>query len=188
MKRNVFILLTALCIFGIAQAQVGVYRSSGVGVVKKEDVGENGPLTRNGKVYFYHGKPMTEKEMVNFVQQNCEMAYQHYEKSKSMEIAGWSLLGSGIILSPILGSALLAVPCDESNLNQVIGASMSFYVIGAAVAIVSVPLICVGSKHKKDTHKVYNTWCGYKELEQETSQLEFRLQTTSNGLGCALSF
>ncbi len=36
MKRRSILLLAALCLYGIAQAQVGVYRSSGWGAVQKE--------------------------------------------------------------------------------------------------------------------------------------------------------
>ena len=81
-------------------------------------------------------------------------------------------------------------PAGDPNF---INTGAAFVSIGGLSAITDVSMGIAGHVMKKNAHKVYNTWCGYKELEQETSQrnatpLELRLQSSSNGLGLALSF
>ena len=46
-----------------------------------------GLLTRNGKIYYYHGKPLTEKEMVVMMQQDCEQAYHYYKKQTNITVS-----------------------------------------------------------------------------------------------------
>ena len=199
MKRTLFILI-ALCAVVATQAQVGVgYYRSGYGSVQKaQDVG---PLTRNHNIYYYHGKPMKRAEMVQFLNENCKEAYDYYRKQQKIEKAGWGLFGSGIGIL-IIGAGVLggSEVYEKNNINPSrdtyhaiqwtgVGMMISAWVVGFA----SIPMIIVGNVQKKNAHKQYNTWFGYKELEQETSQrdvtpLELRLQSSSNGLGLALSF
>ncbi len=203
MKRiTLFILVLCLC--GIAQAQVGVgYYRSGYGVqkVKKQNLG---PLTRDGKIYYYHGKPMKEAEMVQLLNENCTEAYNYYKKQQRIANAGWGLFGAGIGMV-ILGGGLLggsgAINTDVypagsaerdrmyDKQNNLLASGIAFMCGGAVITGgIGMPMIIAGYAQKRNAHKVYNTWCGYKELEQETSQLEFRLQSSHNGLGLALVF
>ncbi len=190
MKRTCIFFL-ALCLVGMAQAQVGLMRSSGVYSVQKASK-DLGPLTKDGKIYYYHGNPMTETEMVSFIQQDCERAYQHYVKNRKMEIAGWSVFGSGAFMAVCLGSIFSGcAEIDKSIKKSMQTAAMSFYGVGAITGIVGLGVGIAGTVRKNKTHRVYNTWCGYKELEgatPETSQLELKLTSGANGLGLALSF
>ena len=189
MKRIIFILLAVMGLCGIAQAQVGVgYYRSGYGSVQKaQDVG---PLTRNHNIYYYHGKPMKRAEMVQLLNANCKEAYDYYRKQQKIERAGWGLFGAGIVMTLGLGVPMMVVGDNEDAFLAGIG----FVCIGPITSVlVGVPMIIAGNVQKKNAHKVYNTWCGYKELEQETSSrennsVELRLQSSSNGLGLALSF
>jgi hypothetical protein len=183
MKRAGIVILFMLCAVGAMQAQVGVVRSGGYGISKSAK--DLGPMTRNGKVYYYHNTPMTQAEMATFVQQNCEKAYQHYRKNKNIEIAGWSLFGGGAFISAVLGSAMLGAHVS-TNKGILQTAAMSLYGAGAIVGITGIPMIIAGNVQKKNTHKVFNTWCGYKELE--TSRLELKLTSGENGIGLALAF
>lgn len=180
MKRT-FILLTVLCSIGFAQAQVGVYRSGGYGTIKSTQ--QTGPLTKNGKVYYYHGEPMTEAEMVAFVKKDCDKAYQHYKKNKALEVAGTTLFCTGVVMSVGMGSGFLGGAKGNKTLQT---CGLAFYGAGALVGITGLPMLIVGNVRKKNTHKVYNTWCGYKELE--ASRPELKLTSGANGIGVALAF
>ena len=214
MKRIIFILLAVMGLCGIAQAQVGVYRSGYGSVQKVKDIG---PLTRNHNIYYYHGKPMKRAEMVQFLNDNCKEAYDYYRKQQKIEKAGWGLFGAGIVMTLGLGVPMIIIGDHNQDVARenwynhpesrggysnyyntpeywramnTFAAGISFVCIGPITSVlVGVPMVIAGNVQKKNAHKVYNTWCGYNELEeQETSQLELRLQTSGNGLGLALSF
>ena len=184
MKRLIFFLL-AFCAISLAHAQSGSFTFDVQNTTLK--VQKEGPLSRDGKIYYYHGQPMTEKEMVEFVKKDCSRAYNHYQKWRKIEITGWSLLGVGGGMV-IIGSGCLAGIGDS---RTQIATSMSFYAIGAITGIVGITLGSVGHVKKINTHKVYNTWCGYNESEQNQAKatpLELKLTAGSNGLGLAMTF
>lgn len=187
MKRIIFILLAVIGLCGVAQAQVGVMRSGYGSVQKTKDIG---PITRQGFIYYYHNDPMTYAEMLNFVNSNCERAYQYYQKQKKIEIAGWSIFGTGIGFT-LLGATLLGVYENNPKADGAQGAGIGFVCIGPISIAAGVPMIIVANVRKRNLHKVYNTWCGYKELESSQISdpaLELRLQSSANGIGLALSF
>ena len=186
MKRLCVIMLV-LCCFGATQAQVGVVRSGGYGAVKQTKLGDNGPLTRSGKLYFYQGKPMKEAEMVQFLNENCAEAYKHYRKNQKIEYAGWGLFGAGALMAVGLGPGLLGgAELNKSIRDELQKAALSFFGIGAFTALAGIPMIIVGNKQKKNAHRVYNIWCG--NTESETSQLELQLTPTVNGIGLTMTF
>ena len=191
MKRILLLMITC-CAIGFAQAQVGVVRSSGAYSVKK--VQDYGPLSRQGNIYFYHGEPMKEAQMVEFIKKDCAEAYHYYLRSRKMEVAGWVLFGVGAGICTIGGSALLGASSrveDENKYEGMIAGALALYGSGAIIGLVGLPLGIVGTVHKKNVHKVYNTWCGYKELEtgqNNATPLELRLTSGANGLGLALTF
>lgn len=149
------------------------------------------PMTRDGKIYYYHGKPMDQKQFVEFIKANCDRAYQHYLKNRKLERAGWALFGVGMALT-ITGSVL--GPCAYTWYNE--GYGKNWETIAAAglgigisgvviVGGVSVPMICVGNVRKMNSHKQYNTWCGDRD---QASNMEMRLTFGANGLGLAIAF
>lgn len=182
MKRIIFILLAVIGLCGVAQAQVGVMRSGYGSVQKTKDIG---PITRQGFIYYYHNDPMTYAEMLNFVNSNCERAYQYYQKQQKIQKAGWGLFGCGLGIT-VAGAVMSGI--YDRKVYDLYGAGVGLACIGFTAVLVGVPMIIAADANKRNAHKVYNTWCGYKELEQETSRLELRLQSSPNGLGLALSF
>jgi hypothetical protein len=147
MKKILF-LLFAWCAVGLVQAQ-------------------NNPewLTRNGKVYCYHDSIMTQAEMVAFIQQNCDKAYQHYRKNKNLEIAGWSLFGAGVGMSVGMGIGFLG-GAIATNIGIYQTCAFAFFGAGTVVGITGIPMIIVGNVRKK----------------------ELKLISDANGLGLALAF
>ena len=213
MKR-IFLFLMALCVFGVTQAQVGLMRSSGVYSVQKASQ-DLGPMTKNGNIYYYHGTPMKQADMVRFLNENCAEAYNYYRKQHKIEMAGWGIFASFTAISFVVGIPMGVVgdnnkgtareewnkkgqPGDlydyspYKTARNVTRAGVALSIVGASIAVaVGVPMIIAGNVQKKNAHKVYNTWCGYKELEENQAQatpLELKLISGSDGLGLALSF
>lgn len=188
MKRTLSTLLV-LCMVCVAQAQVGIMRSSGVYASQPQDIG---PLTRDGNWYYYHGKSMTEKEMVAFIQKDCARAYNYYKKNHKLEKIGWAMFGTGLGISAIGGAMCIGaslMPWKDSNWSTMSSISDSGWaMIGAGAAVVGgvgIPIICVGAVRKKNAHKVYNQYCG---VEETAEHHELKLTSGANGLGLALSF
>lgn len=147
------------------------------------------PMTRDGKIYYYHGKPMDQKQFVEFIKANCDRAYQHYLKNRKLERAGWALFGVGLALSAGVGTGLfIAGDWDHKGYysSPLMNAGLAFWSIGAAMGIgAGVPMICVGNVRKMNSHKQYNTWCGDRD---QASNMEMRLTFGANGLGLAIAF
>ena len=192
MKR-IFLFLLALGMFGVAQAQVGLMRSSGVYSVKKVSQ-DLGPMTKNGNIYYYHGTPMKQADMVRFLNENCVEAYNYYRKQHKIEMAGWGIFGGGLAVCLGVGVPILAVRYNvpEEQKDMYMGTGIGLICFGAVSSVcIGVPMIIAGNVQKKNAHKVYNTWCGYKELEENQAKatpLELKLISGSNGLGLALAF
>lgn len=201
MKRFLLFFLLALCaLTNVAQAQVGVVRSSGVYSVQKAKPQDLGPLTRNGNVYYYHDEPMTQAQMVEFIKKDCQQAYNYYRKQHKIEMAGWALFGVGAALCLGIGVPVQHVgenlyyqkKISKDERYPYFASGLAFTCVGAITWIlVGTPMIIAGNIQKKNAHKQYNTWCGYKELEQSQAKvtpLELKLTSGTNGLGLALSF
>ncbi len=216
MKRFCLFLL-ALCLFGMAEAQVGIMRSSGISSVQKTNLQDLGPLTKKGNIYYYHGKPMKQAEMVQFLNENCAEAYNYYRKQHKIEMAGWGMFCAGIVVTMGIGVPMCVVGGAKSDYyedlrgkttdpglreqyyqewgkyGRIWDAGLGFCCgIGPGItALVGVPMIIVGNVQKKNAHRVYNSWCGSEEMEgnsAEISQFELKLISGANGLGLALAF
>ena len=200
MKR-IFFLIIALCEMSLAQAQVGVVRSSGAFAVQKSQ--DLGPLTRSGKIYYYHNEPMKEAQMVEFIKKDCQEAYNYYRKRHKIEMAGWGIFGAGAAMCLAIGTPVLVTlgyrsgkeannPLSSNEQDAYFASGMTFVCVGTVSSVlIGVPMIIAGNVQKKNAHKVYNTWCGCKELETSQRQavpLELKLTSGANGLGLALSF
>ena len=144
---------------------------------------ESGPLTRSGRTYYYHTTPMTEAEMVTMCRQNCDRAYRHYMKNRKLEIAGWSLFGTGLGCVGIASGCLVGYIADHSA-GVLQTTSMALYGAGALVTLTSIPMIITGNVRRKHTYRVYNESC----TQPQSSQLQLRLSSDANGLGFALTF
>ena len=143
-------------------------------------------LTRDGNTYFYKGKPMGQKEFVEFIKADCDIAYQHYLKNRKMERTGWALFGVGLGVCAV-GGTLLQLMSDGQKGDAetaMIYASYAAYAMGAGMVAAGIPLICVGNIKKKNSHEVYNMHCD----QPQAFQPELKLTSGPNGLGLALSF
>ena len=125
--------------------------------------------------YMIDGHTMDGRELKYFLAQTCPIAYNYYKTWENVEIAGWSLMGSGLAVL-IIGAAL--IDTDEI-------ASLCMMVPGVALSLSSVPLVACGNVYKKRVDQVYNVRCGNTNM---ASNLELKLNASSNGLGLALSF
>lgn len=192
MKRFLFVLFTICVLTNFAQAQVGVMRSSNVYSVQKTAQQDLGPLTRDGNYYYYHGKSMTEKEMVAFIQKDCERAYNYYKRNHMIEKIGWAMFGAGFGIAAIGGGiwvgAYLAPKNESNHWTLEMLEEIGMGIIGAGAGVVGgvgIPMICVGAVRKKNAHKIYNAYCA---SEETAGLLEFNITSGANGLGLALSF
>ena len=160
--------------------------------------------TEKGK-YYLDGKPISNKEVEEFLRLNDPEAWQSYRVGNPMWISGWCTLGVGVacavtgigmVVVPavhVFGSALLwavtlgAYQADDLNydtsLVMTVGAGLLY--AGEALTFASIPLIAVGGVKKFRAHGIYNENCLKK---QSQPQLELSLQASSNGLGFALRF
>ena len=125
--------------------------------------------------YMIDGHTMDGRELKYFLAQTCPIAYNYYKTWDNVEIAGWSLMGSGLAIL-IIGAALI----DTDELT-----SICMMIPGVALAVSSVPLVACGNVYKKRVDQVYNVRCGSSQM---ASNLELKLNASSNGLGLALSF
>lgn len=125
--------------------------------------------------YMIDGHTMDGRELKYFLAQTCPIAYNYYKTWDNVEIAGWSLMGSGLAVL-IIGAALI----DTDELT-----SICMMIPGVALAVSSVPLVACGNVYKKRVDQVYNVRCGNTNM---ASNLELKLNASSNGLGLALSF
>jgi len=159
-------------------------------------------MRKEGKTYYLDNKPMTRAEMLEFMQQNCDQAYQQYLKGRKLENAGWALFGVGAgfaVGSAAMNIVMHAIPRQiyASNgysyslqknpaydaLNM---ASITTAAIGGCFLLAGIPVLCVGAVKKNNIHKTYNTWCA--GTDKTASLYEFNLTSGANGLGIAMSF
>ena len=125
--------------------------------------------------YMIDGHTMDGRELKYFLAQTCPIAYNYYKTWENVEIAGWTLMANGLAVL-IIGAALI----DTDELT-----SICMMIPGAALALSSVPLVACGNVYKKRVDQVYNVRCGNTNM---ASNLELKLNASSNGLGLALSF
>ena len=115
MKRFILFLLAICALTIYAHAQVGVMRTSSAYAIQKVNPYDLGPLTRNGNVYYYHGKPMKEAEMVQFLNKNCTEAYNYYRKQHKIEMAGWGIFSAFIVTTVAIGVPMCVVGFHNEN-------------------------------------------------------------------------
>lgn len=131
--------------------------------------------------------PTTDKAAyIQFMQRECPQAYKQYKQGNECIIAGWTLLGAGLVGAPI--SAVYgfvgaygnsATPDARPSAASV--ACVSVFALSSAMVISSVPLLSVGYHLKGKSVKTLNQQC-------RRPPLELSLQMTGTNLGFALSF
>ena len=142
--------------------------------------GNTGPMKHiKADEYMIEGRHLKGKELNFFLQQNCPIAYEYHKKWQGCEIAGWTLMGSGIAIF----FAGIAYSFTVKNVDWRPG-TYAICTVGGSLIAGSIPLIVCGNVYKKKTAEVFNVNCG----QPQAFQPELRLQSSSNGLGLALSF
>lgn len=155
------------------------------------------------KGFLYMDSEMDKKAYANFLKTNCPEAYKQYNKGKKLNTAGWTLFGIGLATA-VGGGAYRGLLYMQYSKNEDkawdygvrIGSKfddlyekysmLSYYIMGAgaALTVVSIPILCAGSAAQKKSVSVYNKQCSSPSIPPIT----FNLTAGQNGLGVALNF
>lgn len=147
-------------------------------------------FTMDDDIYYLGDRRFTEAEYLAFVQENCQPAYEAFMKGAKLRKTGWQLLASGL---PILTAGIVlcgvGVGVGYEQGNKQLGDGLCvpgaiFISVGTGLSIGSIPCLIVGSVKKNNSYEVYNEDCAPKP----TATLDFRLQTSQNGIGLAMRF
>ena len=141
--------------------------------------------------YYYMGdQRMTEDQYFDFIKQNCQVAWESYQKGNLLWKQGWALFGVGMGLL-IPGSVLcsLVMPgvygrYDEPALRI---PGIIFVTSCAALTTASIPCVIVGGIKKYNSHNVYNDNCASKQ-QAFTTPITFGITSGANGVGVAMNF
>ncbi len=124
-------------------------------------------------------KILEGKEYEMFLKNNCPDAWKIYRSGQKAVTAGWSLFGSGVVLTAA-GLAILFVDGGKTSLTY---ASYAGVVIGAPAAVAGIISFSVGYKYKANAYKIYNINCASRQ-----ASMSLNLQSSQNGIGLALVF
>lgn len=147
-------------------------------------------FTMDDDIYYLGDRRFTEAEYLAFVQENCQPAYEAFMKGAKLRKTGWQLLASGL---PILTAGIVlcgvgvGVGYEQGNKQLGDGLCVPGAIligVGTGLSIGSIPCLIVGSVKKNNSYEVYNEDCAPKP----TATLDFRLQTSQNGIGLAMRF
>lgn len=134
--------------------------------------------------------PMSNKEYEWFLFNNCPEAYSLHKSGKQMIIAGWCLLGGGVLLTATAGT-LIAVSNDHSGKysfdyyerETIHNLGCALVAIGPLCTVGGIPLLTIGYIKKNKAYKVYNNTCA-----SSSAPITFNLTAGRNGLGIAMNF
>ncbi len=147
-------------------------------------------FTMDDDIYYLGDRRFTEAEYLAFVQENCQPAYEAFMEGAKLRKTGWQLLASGL---PILTAGIVlcgvgvGVGYEQGNKQLGDGLCVPGAIligVGTGLSIGSIPCLIVGSVKKNNSYEVYNEECAPKP----TATLDFRLQTSQNGIGLAMRF
>jgi hypothetical protein len=147
-------------------------------------------FTMDDDIYYLGDRRFTEAEYLAFVQENCQPAYEAFMEGAKLRKTGWQLLASGL---PILTAGIVlcgvgvGVGYEQGNKQLGDGLCVPGAIligVGTGLSIGSIPCLIVGSVKKNNSYEVYNEQCAPKP----TATLDFRLQTSENGIGLAMRF
>ncbi|MBO6075280.1 MAG: hypothetical protein J6P74_09150 [Paludibacteraceae bacterium] len=147
-------------------------------------------FTMDDDIYYLGDRRFTEAEYLAFVQENCQPAYEAFMKGAKLRKTGWQLLASGL---PILTAGIVlcgvgvGVGYEQGNKQLGDGLCIPGAIligVGTGLSLGSIPCLIVGSVKKNNSYEVYNEDCAPKP----TATLDFRLQTSQNGIGLAMRF
>ncbi|MEE0860814.1 MAG: hypothetical protein UIC49_05070 [Paludibacteraceae bacterium] len=125
--------------------------------------------------YSYGETQMDKKAYAKFLRDNSPELYQRYLNGDRAIKAGWSLFSIGCA-AIIAGGACIAFSMDEDF------CVFGMMIPGAAIAVISVPILGAGYGVRDNVYKRFNT------QKNRTPALSLDLQSSQNGIGLALKF
>lgn len=143
------------------------------------------PITKNDDFYYMGDQRMTEDQYFDFIKQNCQVAWESYQKGNLLWKQGWALFGVGMgVMIP--GAALYSVGIAERYAELYIPGAV-FLASGSILTTASVPCLIVGGIKKYNSHNVYNDNCTARQ-QAFTTPITFGITSGANGVGVAMNF
>ncbi len=143
------------------------------------------PITKNDDFYYMGDQRMTEDQYFDFIKQNCQVAWESYQKGNLLWKQGWALFGVGMgVMIP--GAALYSVGIAERYEELYIPGAI-FLASGSILTTASVPCLIVGGIKKYNSHNVYNDHCAARQ-QAFTTPITFGITSGANGVGVAMNF
>ena len=151
---------------------------------------QSGVITKTDDCYVLNGKTMTKDAYLEFIKQNCVVAWESYQKGQRLWKAGWGLLGAGIGTS-IIGITLMCVGDNQyvaspganpAAEGMFLGGALTLG-LGAGMMAGSIPCLIVGGIKRNNSHEVYNEVNGLDE-----TAVTFGIRPAQNGLAVVMNF
>ena len=143
------------------------------------------PIDKRDDYYYMGDQRMTEDQYFDFIKQNCQVAWESYQKGSLLWKQGWALFGVGMgVLIP--GAALYSIGIVERAEELWIPGAV-FLSSGCILTTASVPCLIVGGIKKYNSHNVYNDNCASRQ-QAFTTPITFGITSGANGVGVALNF
>ena len=163
---------------------------------------ERSVVIRDGGTYYCGDLQMNGAAYKRFLETECPQAFQQYKQGQQCMIAGWSLLGFGVVGMPVAFVGWLvsgfgvvisdAVNSEEPADPEMVAVNGTFTALGlvsAAAVISSVPLLTVGYKRMHKSVDTYNELCLQPQpAEPDAAAVELSLGMSGNGLGMTVRF
>lgn len=115
------------------------------------------PVFRVGDKYMMDGHMMTKKEYRGYLKNACPEAFELFDNGYKLSIAGWSCLGSGLVINSIGGALLRKYynsEKDDTDLVYEFGSSLSS--LGSGLTTVGIVCLSVGYTRMHKSVNLYN--------------------------------
>ncbi len=143
------------------------------------------PITKNDDFYYMGDQRMTEDQYFDFIKQNCQVAWESYQKGSLLWKQGWALFGVGMG-TLITGSVFYTIGVSERAEEMWIPGAV-LLASGSILTTASVPCLIVGGIKKYNSHNVYNDNCAARQ-QAFTTPITFGITSGANGVGVAMNF
>jgi hypothetical protein len=136
-----------------------------------------------GEFHFNTGQVYDEEHFKRFlVDKNLSHIWTKYSSGKNLLIAGWGLIGGGIVLE-IVGGVVMA---NGNWDDELIGLPVS--IIGGLLIYAGIPTAIVGTVRKTRAINDYNTMYAGRPCPQYSQNITIKAGFVGNGLGFTLNF
>ena len=163
-------------------------------IVTEQNLPKSGSLliTKVNDYYTMGDKTMSKEQYLNFIKENCSIAWDSYQKGNRLWKTGWGLLGSGIGTF-VIGTTVYCVGAYDYlyTQNKTVTPYNNDMIVGGAIVMAagsllmagSIPCLIVGGIKRNNSHEVYNEIIGQRSIA-----VTFGIQPTSNGLAMVMQF